>query len=432
MSDLPNGWLKASLSDFCEIVQGQSPPSSRYNREAQGLPFFQGKADFGSIHPVAKVWCNGPSKIAEQGDVLISIRAPVGPTNFADQRCAIGRGLAAVRPLDEIQTSFVLYAIRFREHELRSVSTGSTFAAISGGQLRGLGIPLPPLPEQRRIVAEIEKQFTRLDEAEQLLSGLKPQLTRLQNSGLRKAFRHLNGYKMKPFGSIVESLRNGISAKPAGDEGSEILKISAVRPFQLRLEEHRFLSANCEHDAFKLRKDDLLFTRYNGNREFVGVCAAVPDLRGNLLYPDKLIRVRLREGHNPRFYELMFNAGPAREYIRSRIRTTAGQSGISGTDLKSAPVPVISSDEQTAVVEEAEAVVSAREYLAGELRGAKPKAARLRQAILAKAFSGQLVPQDPNDEPASVLLERIRSERSIATSQVPRRSVPKKAAVKSE
>ena len=339
--------------------------------------------------------------------------------------------LAAVRPLDQIQTSFVLYAIRFREHELRSVSTGSTFAAISGAQLRGLAIPLPPLSVQRRIVAEIEKQFTRLDEAEQLLSCLKPQLTKFQNSGFRKAFRRLEGCKINAFGSIIEGLRNGISAKPTGNEGSEILKISAVRPFQLRLEERRFLPGNCEHDPFQLRKGDLLFTRYNGNRELVGVCAAVPDLRRNLLYPDKLIRVRLREGHDPRFYELIFNAGPAREYMRSRIRTTAGQSGISGADLKSAPVPVISLEEQTAVVEEAGAILSAREYLTCDLQVAKSKATRLRQAILAKAFSGQLVRQDPNDEPASVLLERIRSERSTATAQIPRRSVRKNAAVKS-
>ena len=154
MKDLPESWSEPRLVDFCDVIQGQSPLSSTYNYEGQGLPFFQGKADFGSGSPVARVWCDHPGKIAEPGDVLISIRAPVGPTNVAIQTSAIVRGLAAIRPLGQIQTSFVLYAIRFVEHELHGVATGSTFTAISGAQLRDLAIPFPPLAEQRRIVAE--------------------------------------------------------------------------------------------------------------------------------------------------------------------------------------------------------------------------------------------------------------------------------------
>jgi type I restriction enzyme S subunit len=77
------------LGSICEIIAGQSPPSSYYNQEGIGLPFFQGKADFGELHPTVRVWCSQPIKIAERGDILISVRAPVGPTNLADSRCCI-------------------------------------------------------------------------------------------------------------------------------------------------------------------------------------------------------------------------------------------------------------------------------------------------------------------------------------------------------
>ena len=85
------------LEEFAEINMGQSPESSSYNENKDGLPFFQGKADFGKINPKAKVWCNKPTKIAEKDDILMSVRAPVGDLNIANEKCCIGRGLAGIR-----------------------------------------------------------------------------------------------------------------------------------------------------------------------------------------------------------------------------------------------------------------------------------------------------------------------------------------------
>jgi len=87
----------AKLQEVAEIIMGQSPPGDTYNETGDGLPFFQGKAEFGETCPTVKKWCNAPKKIAEAGDILMSVRAPVGPTNLASERCCIGRGLAAIR-----------------------------------------------------------------------------------------------------------------------------------------------------------------------------------------------------------------------------------------------------------------------------------------------------------------------------------------------
>jgi hypothetical protein len=92
-----NASSRRVLGEVAEIFMGQSPPGSTYNNRGNGLPFFQGKAQFGEVFPVPDKWCSEPLRIAHKGDILVSVRAPVGPTNLAVEKCCIGRGLAAIR-----------------------------------------------------------------------------------------------------------------------------------------------------------------------------------------------------------------------------------------------------------------------------------------------------------------------------------------------
>lgn len=141
------------LSDVAQIIMGQSPPSSTYNAVGEGLPFYQGKTDFGDMHPTPRIYCTEPSRIAEAGDILISVRAPVGPTNVSQERSCIGRGISAIRVREKLDRDFLLYFLRFYEPELAKAGTGSTFAAIAREDLETIKIPLPPLTEQRRIAS---------------------------------------------------------------------------------------------------------------------------------------------------------------------------------------------------------------------------------------------------------------------------------------
>jgi type I restriction enzyme S subunit len=419
--ELPPGWAWATLNDACDIVQGQSPPGATYNALGVGVPFFQGKSEFGELHPTVKKWCTAPTKVADAGDILISIRAPVGPTNVANCRCCIGRGLAALRSRRGIDQFYVLYHLRYSESDLASAASGSTFGAISGVQLGRHPIPLPPLDEQRRIVAEIERQMTTSLKADQAISAAKTRMTRMFASAIRSALedvwsgpevsRPRTGWTWMKFGDVLESLRNGIPAKPDSDSGQPILKISAVRPMEVRLGERRFLEPSQDWKTYELRFGDLLFTRYNGNPELVGVCAAVPEIEETLLYPDKLIRARLKPGFYPAYFEIALNYGNGRRWLQSRVRTTAGQCGISGGDLKEMPVPVPALEVQHAIADVIGSLASGLRRLDAELARISNCSARLRQSIFKSAFEGKLVPQDPNDEAASVLLERIRAAR---------------------
>ena len=129
------------LKDIAVITMGQSPDSSTYNQEKQGLPFYQGNADFGEIIPTTRIWCNSPKKVAKQNDILISVRAPIGSLNYANEVCCIGRGLAAISIEDDIDRKFIYYFLKAKNRELNNQGTGSTFKAIGKSVLEELKIP---------------------------------------------------------------------------------------------------------------------------------------------------------------------------------------------------------------------------------------------------------------------------------------------------
>jgi type I restriction enzyme S subunit len=203
--------VKSSMNNVCTIILGQSPPSSTYNVNSEGLPFFQGKAEFGERYPIVVKWCSKPKKIAQKNDILISVRAPVGPTNIAPSKCCIGRGLAAIRPLDGTEYLYIFYYLRSIESELSAMGTGTTFKAISGSDLRSIQIPLAPLDQQKLIVAEIEKQFSRLDEAVAALKRIQTNLKQYKASVLKAAVE----------GKLTEQWRK---EHPDVEPASELLK----------------------------------------------------------------------------------------------------------------------------------------------------------------------------------------------------------------
>lgn len=144
------------ITEFCILNMGQSPDSKTYNKSGIGLPFYQGNADFGEIHPKTRIWCSLPDKIAQADDILISIRAPIGALNIAVEKCCIGRGLAAFTPKPEIcNYLYLYYALLSQVNSLIKQGTGSTFKAIGKKVLERIMIPAYSLVDQKQIVTKL-------------------------------------------------------------------------------------------------------------------------------------------------------------------------------------------------------------------------------------------------------------------------------------
>jgi Restriction endonuclease S subunits len=140
------------LKDIANITMGQSPDSSSYNNEKDGLPFFQGNADFGELYPKERFWCNAPKKVAMPGDILISVRAPIGALNYSKGKSCIGRGLAAITIENIVERNYIFHLLKARNNYLNSMGTGSTFKAIGKNVLEEILIPQISREEQQKCV----------------------------------------------------------------------------------------------------------------------------------------------------------------------------------------------------------------------------------------------------------------------------------------
>ncbi|MDY4251169.1 restriction endonuclease subunit S [Clostridium sp.] len=183
IGEIPEEWEVKRLIEISDIIMGQSPDSSSYNEEGNGVPFFQGKTEFGSINPVVRKWCTSPTKIAKPLDILISVRAPVGDVNINNIEACIGRGLGAIRQTNRSNYKYIYYVIQMFSNELRKSSQGSTFEAINSSDLKGLKLPTPELEEQQKIATilsevdeKIEGYKNKKQKLEELKKGLMQQL----------------------------------------------------------------------------------------------------------------------------------------------------------------------------------------------------------------------------------------------------------------
>ena len=473
--ELPRGWTSGKLEDFCTIIMGQSPPSSEYNENGEGLPFFQGKAEFTDLFPKVRKWCTAPTKIAEAEDILLSVRAPVGPTNLAPSLCCVGRGLAAIRPAKNIQVRYVLYAIRAYNSSLTELGTGTTFAAISGDDVRAFEIPLAPSPEQIRIVSAIEQQFSRLDAGVAALQRAKAKLKRYRAVVLRAAVEgkltetwraehpttepsslarkrilslvgekssnvndkrrlwgagHVTGMldeasstlpttwelcKVRNLGhdsdNVVQIGPMSMKSSEFIPEGVPVLNVGCVKWGYFDLSKLDFLPLELatKFNRYRVKAGDVIFTR-SGT---VGRCAIIDKDKDNWLMTFHLLRVRVDVRIClPEYLMYVFEGFPP---VRAQITSASigsTRAGFNTRLLEELDIPLPPLQEQEQIIAEIAQRLSIITALENTIEANLKRAERLRQSILHEAFAGRLVPQDPTDELASVLLERIRDERN--------------------
>ncbi len=182
LGPIPDGWEATTIGAEFDLTMGQSPPGSTYNEKGEGLPFFQGRRDFGFRYPSNRVYCNAPTRIAHAGDTLVSVRAPVGDINMAYETCCVGRGVAAIRHKSGSR-SYTYYTMKaLGERFKRFEAEGTVFGSINKKQFQNLpGMKITP-----GIVAEFDKLVSPLDENIQSFDEEMRTLSKLRDTLLPK------------------------------------------------------------------------------------------------------------------------------------------------------------------------------------------------------------------------------------------------------
>ena len=401
------------LKECCTIIAGQSPESKYYNSNGDGLPFFQGKADFGELYPSIRVYCSQPTKIAEKDDILLSVRAPVGPTNLAPCKVCIGRGLTAIRPSEVLLTRYVLLFFRYFEAQLASKGTGTTFKAITQDVVKNLEIPIPPLPEQERIVARIEELFSQLDAGVETLKKTKAQLAVYRQAVLKEAFEgrltiHVpvnlplsweSSDETNTLPAIPEEWHY-IALKYLGDLGRGKSKyrprndpkmfVDGKYPFiqtgDVKAATNCITSFTKQYGEFGLSQSKL----WPKGTLCITIAANIAEtafLGIDACFPDSIV------GFTP-------NESILAEYVRyfvesQKIRLWAfapatAQKNINLDTLENLIVPYCSIDEQRVVISEIESRLSVCDSIEQTVDAALQQAEAMRQSILKGAFEGKL------------------------------------------
>lgn len=401
------------LKECCTIIAGQSPESKYYNSNGDGLPFFQGKADFGELYPSIRVYCSQPTKIAEKDDILLSVRAPVGPTNLAPCKVCIGRGLTAIRPSEVLLTRYVLLFFRYFEAQLASKGTGTTFKAITQDVVKNLEMPIPPLPEQERIVARIEELFSQLDAGVETLKKTKAQLAVYRQAVLKEAFEgrltiHVpvnlplsweSSDETNTLPAIPEEWHY-IALKYLGDLGRGKSKhrprndpklfVDGKYPFiqtgDVKAATNCITSFTKQYGEFGLSQSKL----WPKGTLCITIAANIAEtafLGIDACFPDSIV------GFTP-------NESILAEYVRyfvesQKIRLWAfapatAQKNINLDTLENLIVPYCSIDEQRVVISEIESRLSVCDSIEQTVDTALQQAEAMRQSILKGAFEGKL------------------------------------------
>ena len=391
------------LKDIATIIAGQSPDSKYYNFNGEGIPFFQGKADFGEIYPNIRVFCTNPTKIAEKDDILLSVRAPVGPTNLSPGKVCIGRGLTAIRPNNEVGLKYLLYYFRHFEAQLNQKGTGTTFKAITQNIIKNLDVPVPPLPEQERIVARIEELFSELDKAVETLNTTKQQLAVYRQAVLKEAFDVATDEKnespcMYSIERLLATDRKGMATGPFGTmlkkqehqrHGVPVLGIENIG-------QGKFIDGNKifvtlqkakELKGFILHEGDIIISR-SGT---VGEICAVPQRMEGALLSTNLMRVSLNNQiiRSDYFTYLFQSKGVVFDQVKELCKGST-RIFLNQSILKQIQFPVPSLERQSEIVSVIESRLSVCDSIDQSINSTLQQAEALRQSILKQAFEGRL------------------------------------------
>jgi type I restriction enzyme S subunit len=384
---------KMRLGEIADVIAGQSPPSKTYNSTKDGLPFFQGKADFQEKHPKIRMWCNSKKrKEAEPGDILISVRAPVGSVNLCDRLSIIGRGLSAIRPRSGIHADYLYYFFKMNEDRVAILGTGSTFKSITQDILKKIEVPVPyqngspDLDDQTRIAILLSK-------VEFLIAGRKKSIADLDEL-LKNTFLEMFGdpvrnemgwekikigeiasIRIGPFGSLLHAedyVKDGIPLI----NPSNMVDGKIVPDKNLSLSQEKYNELKNYH----LERNDVVVAR----RGEIGRCAIV-ETDSHLFCGTGSMFVRITKKYYPIFLQFQIYQTSLKDFLESKSKgvTMKNLNSKILSQLKVLKPPLELQTEFVTIVEKVEALKEKYQNSLNDLE-------TLYGALSQKAFKGEL------------------------------------------
>lgn len=404
-NNLPENWTETTLNDVAEYINGRAFKPSEWETEGVPIVRIQNLNDYNAPFNYSTKSYEDIFKI-KNGDLLFAWAASLGAYIWRGEIAWLNQHIFKVIP--KIDKDFLFYSLSFKVKELYSKSHGSGMVHITKGAFLESLIPLPPLAEQGRIVAKIEELFAGIDAGVENLKAVKNQIARYRQSVLKSAFD--NQTKKEMLKNFIIEINYGTSEKTNDDaSGIPVLRMGDIQNGKLRFNKLKYLKKITDKKLL-LQKGDLLFNRTN-SAELVGK-SAVFNSDFVCSFASYLIKVRFSEKLNSDYVCFYINSPYGKAWAKTQLTQQVGQANINSQKLQALQIPVPTLAEQERIVAEIESRFERADALETAVDRALNDAEKLKQAVLKKAFSGELVPQNPDDEPASVLLDRIRAARA--------------------
>ncbi|MBQ8676951.1 MAG: restriction endonuclease subunit S [Alphaproteobacteria bacterium] len=402
-NSLPLNWCECKLVDTCDVYQPKTISTKELIKDGK-YTVYGANGIIGRYNQYNH----------ENSEILITCRGVTcGTINKSKPFSWINGNAMVVHPFIKISSDFLFYYLN--SVNFKPYISGSAQPQITRISLQPLSLPLPPFAEQKRIVGKIEELFAKIDNGIENLKTAQAQIKQYRQSVLKSAFdqcKHrgtINDIaqliKIGPFGSLLHKsdyVKNAIPlVNPSHIKNLTILpnKDICVLPSKLK-----------QLQSYVLKKYDIVI----GRRGEMGRCAVVEEQQEGWLCGTGSMFLRLKKENYPYFYALYIASQQCIQHLeRNAMGTT--MKNLNEKIIKKVPIPLPSLSEQKRIVAKIEKRFAVADELEKAVSDGLEKANQLKQSILKKAFSGQLVPQDPNDEPASVLLERIKKDKQSQT-----------------
>ena len=431
--DLPKGWYLADMPQIVKWGSGGTPKAGCAEYYNGSIPWIIiGDLNDGLVtvseKNITEDGLNASNaKFVEIGSVLLAMYGSIGKLGIAGVRLTTNQAIAFTQQLFGITNRFLFYYLILQKSKLMAMGKGGTQKNISQTVINSLTVPLPPLAEQHRIVAKIDALFSKLDKGVEMLQIIRQQLWTYRQAELKWAFEgRLTGASFSGTRKLEELcffITKGTTPKKMDMIPMEG-EIPFIKVYNLTFNgtldfsiDPTFVTQDT-HNGFlsrsKVFPSDVLMNIVGLP---MGKVSIVPDKYSEWNINQAIARFRCNDELNNRYLAHYLLCASTINAISKKTKATAGQFNLTLEICRNIEIPICSIDEQLNIVESIESRLSVCDKLESIVDENLTKAAALRQSILKKAFAGNLVPQDPNDEPAEKLLERIKAEQKHAAAK---------------